>query len=77
MTTNLLRRVSLAAACSLALVGLVNLNAAGQVTVRDGAMPGFDELKAGNPILDELKAGNPILDELKMGNPILSTDFTF
>ncbi|MBL9089591.1 MAG: hypothetical protein JNL96_00100 [Planctomycetaceae bacterium] len=67
MTTNLLRRVSLAAACSLALVGLVNLNAAGQVTVRDGVRPSFDEQKM----------TNPILDELKMGNPILSTDFTF
>ena len=77
MTTNLLRRVSLAAACSLALVGLVNLNAAGQVTVRDGAMPGFDEVKMTNPILDEVKMTNPILDEVKMTTPILSTDFTF
>lgn len=68
MTTNLLlRRLSLAAACSLALVGLVNLNAAGQVAVRDGAMPSFDEFKM----------SNPVLDEQKMTNPILSNDFAF
>ncbi len=74
MNKNLLRRLSLAAACSLALVGIANLNSAGQVVVRDGGMPSFDEIKMTNPILDEIKMTNPILDEIKMTNPILSAD---
>lgn len=69
--TSTVRRVSLATACTLALFGMMNLNSAGTVVVRNSGATTLDEKMGTDPILDPIKGTDPILDELKMTNPIL------
>jgi hypothetical protein len=72
----LISRLSLGFACTLALVGVITMNSAGSVMVRDGNLPSdtAPAIKIGD--LDGDKATTPILSD-KMTTPILSANPAF
>lgn len=71
----LLSRLALGFACSFALVGVITMNSAGSVTVRDGNLPSYDApaIKVGE--LGSDKMTTPILSD-KMTTPILGDKMT-